>query len=685
MRIHNTLHSLALSAFLALSWSNESFASGNPWFDDFVSYDDSRGSLYTATGDAANLAWQESYMLRSYLNLYEASQDTVWLTKFTSHFDTVMGTAYDSDGDGYDDWTTARYSPNPVLNSGFETADSGDSTLPENWIRIGSNSTTAYRTDADGEYREGWACSTTTWGLKITTAGSTLQRLYQDIPSYLPGHRYQLNFYAKKGGSVDGRVFVYDRTTGATLANLWVNSSSWKSYSLEFVMPVAGHDVEVWVSHESTTTSGDEIFYDIIRVAPFYSYHVIDGMITTPVAEFVSLVNKNSFTLSAFQSKADTYQDFLEDEVIAKWEDPSGFYGNTWVDSSATEGYYEEPMNYDTFSSSTVLSPLPHNQYFTLLTVQNILYEVNSISAYRTKADKGGTFFSNLLTTQGTAYNWNYGTHTGAKVEDASHANVDMEFVMSMYLSGNVFSGNDMEAFTDTQTDYLWNGSYTAPEQNNLVNGTQGTYCLNYLFSRPLWGWISYAQFDPLVWSIGAIQYASAVPASHSEAVTLSEIIAWDPVKLTNQGMEYADSVDATLPARWERLLSTSSTAYRDSSNANRGDYGLTLVADGVKWQKLTQDWSGYEASTIYEVTFDAKVDSSGADGRIWIVNNTTSSTIATYNVYGTSWATYSFTFTSPSSTSDDIDIVLGHRDYTVTGGETHFDNVSIKVQGDAW
>lgn len=662
-------------------------ATNNPWFDDFVAYDNAYGNRFTADTDAAFLGWQESYMLRAYLNLYEASHDTAWLTKFTDHFDTVMGTATDSDGDGYDDWTTARYSPNLIANDGFEVAAAGDATLPANWSRSGSTSSTAYRTNAAGEYVPGNACSTVTWGAKLVTAGTTLQRLYQDITSYIPGHRYELTIRGRNGGAVQGRAFVYDRTTGTTLGNVWITTSSWKSYSVQFTMPAtAGHDIELWLSHAATTGSGDTTFFDLARVAPYFSYHVIDGMIGIPAARFVRLVNQHPTTLAAFQTDADTYQDFLEDHVIAKWEDSSGFYGDTWVDlPGGTEGYYVEPANYDTFSANASFSPLPHNQYMALLEVQNILYDVNGNAAYRAKADRGATFFANLLTFQGTAYFWYYGTHAGSKIEDASHANVDMEFINSLYQSGSVFDGADMEAFTDTQTEYLWNGSITAPEQNNHINGTQGSYCGNYLFSRDLYGWIPYAQFDPLVWYIGAAQYSAVAAGSHSEAAALSEIIKWDPVKLVNQGFELANSADATLPARWERFQSTSSTAYRDSAHAHGGTYGATLVSNGTQWQKLKQPWTDYTASASYTITFDAKVDTSGANGRVWIYNETTSSNVAAWTISSTTWQTYSYTFTAPSTATDDVAIMLGHADYTVTGGEAHFDNVSIKRTGDAW
>lgn len=682
-----------LFVLLSIGWIVPSLrATGNPWYDAFVTYDNSVGGRFVSPtdnylDDVAFLAWNESYIQRGYLNLYEVSQDTAWLTKFVTHFDYSMSKAADVDGDGYDEWTTSRYSTNPVANAAFETADSGDSTLPADWQRSGSTATTALLTAP--ETSGSGACATTTRRAQLVTAGATLQRLFQDLPDGRAGHPYELTFRARNGGSVDARVFIYNRTTNTVLVSVFASSSSWKRYrGSSFAMPADGDDVEVWLSHEATTGSGDSVYFDDIRIAPRFSYHVLDGMIGVPAARFVRLVDENPTGLASFQSKADTYQDFLEDHVVAKWHDSSGFYGDTWTSESGTdEGYYSEPdpSQVDTFASSADFDPLPHNQYLAMLQVQDILHAVNSNSTYRTRADEGARNFETKLSLQGTAYRWNYGEHTGSKIEDNSHGNVDLEFVTELHRDADIFAGVDMERFTDTLTDWLWDQNVSAPQLHNLVNGTKGSYCSDFRFTRDMYGWIPLAQFDPLVWYLGAAQYDAVAPVGHSEGLALSEIIKWDPVKLTNQGFELPDSGDATLPARWERFQSTAATAYRDSSSAQRGDYGLTLVSNGTKWQKLLQPWTDYAGGGSYEVSFHGKTDSAGADGRVWIFNDTTGTTIASYNIYTTAWTAHSFSFVAPANGTDEVSILLGHRDYTVTNGHMHFDNVVIKRTGDAW
>ena len=302
---------------------------------------------------------------------------------------------------------------------------------------------------------------------------------------------------------------------------------------------------------------------------------------------------------------------------------------------------------------------------------------------------RSATHFRNRLTVPAGeyAYWWYYASFAGSKIEDASHVNVDMEFITEMHRTGGVFTDDDMNRFTATLTDNLWNGSTTAPLLTNHVDGSAGSYCNPNQFTLLMYGWVPYAQFDPLAWTIAAKQYEPlATISGHTSALTMSQILLWDPVKLTNQGFELPTSGDATLPARWTRRLSSAATAFRDSANKASGDWGLTLISNGTQWQKLTQPWTNYTGGVSYTVTFDGKVDTSGANGRAWIYNETTATTIASYNFSNTaSWQTHSFTFTSPATATNVIQIQLGHQVYTVNNGRAYFDNVVIRRTGDAW
>ncbi|WP_127584885.1 hypothetical protein [Paenibacillus koleovorans] len=684
-RVFRRCISLTVLVGLLLAGGPAALATGNPWYDKYVTYESTNGSNYYASPDSALLGWSESYLLRSYVHLYELTKDTGWLDKYTTHVNTMLSNVSDSDADGYEGWETAFYSPNTVLNGTFATADASDSTLPGGWTRFQSTSNTAYRSNASGNYMPSTSdCGGDQYGFVLKTNGTSWQKLYRNLDTYEANKKYNLRFNAKtNGSSAKARAYVYDSTTGTTLASVVVDNTSWANYTLDFVTPSAGHTLQIWLSHVDYTVSGGIAYFDNVAVSAYYPYLVHDGMIGTALAEFIRLVDRNSTTLSAYTTEANTYQTFVEDELVPKWES-SAYLGNNWVNVSATQGYYKEPTTVNTFQTPTVLNPLPNNQYLIFAEFLMIMYDVNGNSNYLSKAIKMAEYFKTDLTANGTAYKWGYST-LAAKLEDTSHANIDISVAAELFNHGQVFTGTDMNKFASTMTDVVWNGSTSTPLMHNYVDGTQGTLCQDYLYSLDIPGWLRLAQFDADAWIIGANQYSGLTPLRHLEALTLARIMAWDPVKLVNQGFELKNATDATLPARWTRFQSTSSTAYLDGANARTGKYGLTIVSNGTGWQKVVQPWSRYTASSTYVVTFDGKTDGSAAGGKIWVVNKTTGATITSYAFSNTSWASHSFTFTSPSTASNEVEIYLGHNSYTPVGGKAYFDNVVIKKQGDAW
>lgn len=679
-RIKRMITGSLLSAVLLVDAASMAFASGNEWHDDYVAFESANGGTYYTTDDSALLGWQESYMLQSYLNMYEMTRDTGWLDKFATHADTAVGNADDTDGDGYLGWSTYRYSPNLDANGTFATAVSGDATLPANWTRFQSTSTTAYRSNTSGAYNPG----SDTWGLVLKTNGTSWQKLYQPI-SYKPNTKYRLAFNGKTNGSAaQGRVYVHDRTTNTILASVIFNNTAWQNHTIDFMAPsAAGHNLEVWLAHVDYTTTGVVAYFDDISVNGWFPYIVHDGMMGVALAKFIRLVDRDPAGLAAYATEAGSYRSFIEDEMVPRWES-SSYLGNSWINVSSAVGYYKEPPNVDSFATTTSLNPLPYNQFLAFAEMLSIVHDVNGNAAYLDKAQKMGQYFKNSLSTVGTAYDWDYAGYS-ARTEDTSHANVDLTAVTELFNKGIVYNGADMSKFASTLTTKVWNQSASAPKLHNYVDGTQGTVSSDFLYTKDMSGWMKLAQFDPAVWPIGAEQYRTSPPARFIEALILSEIMKWDPVKLVNQGFELKSTGDATLPARWTRFQSTPSTAYLDSANKASGSYGMTIVSNGTSWQKLYQPWDEYKPSTGYVLTFDAKTDGSAAGGKIWVVDETTGTTIASLNFTNTAWQTQTLSFTSPVNASDAVRIYLGHNSYTTSGGKAYFDNVVIKQSGDAW
>jgi len=502
-----------------------SSVTGNLWYDKFETYEASAGGAYYNSTDAGTLGWAESYMLRSYVTMYEVTKNTAWLDKLVTHADAIIGNATDKGADGYLDWATTSY---------------GD------------------------------------------------------------------------GGS--------------------------------------------------------------------YPYLVFDGLISLPIAQFIRLVNQNSTTLSAYSSKATTYKNFIETEIVPKWVSSSSYVGNCWVQLSTSTGYFKEPATFNSLPDA-VFNPLPYNMMAPYAEMLWTMYDVNGNTGYRDKANQIVQYYKNGLTVNGTGYKWWYCNIASPHIEDTSHGNLDVEMAIESFNRGGTISGTFIQGLSNTLTSNMWNQSTSAPKVKDKVDGTGTTYNQTLLLT----GWVRMTQFNAVAWTIAAEQFRTIAPSSFNHAFTMAQIIAWDPVKVQNQGFEYKFFSDLTLPARWTRLGSPSGSIVRYTSDKYSGEACAAITSttgDGI-WQGLYQDWKQWEPNTTYVVSLNVKT--SGTSGaRIFMYNTTTGTVLGTVNDYASpSWSTQTFTFTTPAA-GPALRIYLENRDLSIAG-TAYFDNVVIKKSGQAF
>ncbi|MCG5454656.1 hypothetical protein PSH03_003818 [Micromonospora sp. PSH03] len=642
-------------------------ASGNGWYDRYVAMDAAFGdSIYTGP-DSATLAWGESYVLNSYLDVYELSRDTRWLDKLVTHVDQIIANADDDDNDGYLGWSTSRYSPDEVLNTGFETAASGDSTMAANWTRWQTTSATARRTTdrASGAY-----------GMQINSDGAAWRRIYQQLGTYEPNTVYDLTFRARTNGSAaGGRAHIIDRTTNTVLCSTAFTNTTWATHSTGCRTPsAAGHDLQLFLGHSDYQISGGSASFDDVTVKGRFPYIVHDGMIGTAIAKFARLVHGQPSLPATYAEQAATYRAFLEDEIVPRWES-SPYIGNTWI---STAGTYTQPPNFDSFSHSPrpANDYLPYNQSLAYGQMLLVLHQVNGDATYLDRARRTGQFFKGRLTLNGDAYTWTYSPQSTA-VEDTSHANIDVGAARELYESGNVFTATDMQRFTNTLTQLMWNGSLTTPRVSKFVNGTGDES-----FSWRLVEWLEYAQWAKNIFPIATQQFQNPNNGA-VEMLMLTRIMKWDRSKVVNQGFELATSFDATQPAQWNRAGSSASTAFRDPANAYEGRYGLTVRSVGGAAQQVNQGWEGWRANATYTLSFVGKV-AGAAGGRVWVLNETTGTILANVPITTTDWTPVAVDFTSPSVATQVVRVYVGNTDPTVTG-TAHLDAVKIRVAGDTW
>lgn len=654
-------------------FSQSILASSNIWYDKYVANENIYGSSYYTSKDSSDLAWGESYLLRSYIELYNQTKDNQWLQKFTLHVDKMISNSNDDDNDGYLGWTTYKYSPIELDNGGFELD-------LNNWTRFQSTTSTAFQNNEPAVYNQSQYGE---HSLTLKTNGSSWQKVYQKMMSYEPNTKYRLRLFGKTNGLVMGEAYVHDRTTNTILGKATIDSTEWGFYNIDFTTPSSGHNLEIWLGHNTYTVSNGITYFDQVEVSAYYPYHVHDAMIGIPIAEFIRLINNTPELQLIYQNKANSYRQFVENELIPKWEH-SQVIGNTW---DSILGTYRESKNY-TAQSGTTNGPgttLPYNMFLAFSQLLIIMYDINGNSSYLEKAKRINEYFKTKLVVDPNhdSYLWKYSDNYNSW-EDTSHGQLDLSAIVEMYRYGLSYSGDDIEKFANTFSNVMVDRTVTPNKVKNFVSGNNTTRG-PFIYTLNLANWTELSQFDKSVWPVAAEQYRSITPNSGFKFLTLAQIMKWDRAKLVNRGFEYTTSFDNTQPAQWVRTNSTAATAYMDTQNKISGNYGATIKSNGTSWQYLTQTWEEWVPSTSYTLTFSGKTDTTGAGGRVIIKNETTGESLVNYTFENTSWQSHSVTFNSPSNSSHVVRVYLGNKSYAILNGKVHFDNIKIKAQSDVW
>ncbi|GAB3865004.1 hypothetical protein GCM10029963_76350 [Micromonospora andamanensis] len=649
---------------------DEARADDDTWYDRYVAMDAAVGDTYYRSADGAQLAWNESYVLDSYVDVYGLSRDRRWLDKAVTHIDGMIADADDADGDGYRGWQTARYSPVEIDNGGMETGAQGDSTLPADWLRFQTTSANAFRTT---DRRAG------AYAARIDSDGQLWRKLYQPVNTYHPNTVYQLRFWSRTNGSAaGGQAYLYDATAKQVLCSTDVTATVWTYHSLDCRTPsVAGHTLQVWIGHRDYRVAGGQAYFDDVALSGRFPYLVHDGMIGSSIARFARLVEQTPELHESYRAKAVSYRTFLESEVVPRWES-SSYIGNTWYALTSTTGTYKQSLKIDAFSHKRNWSILPYNQSLAFSNMLLILHEINGNAAYLDRARLNGQYFKNALTLSGDAYTWPY-SYSSAQPEDVSHANIDVGAARELHRRGIVFTPTDMQRFTNTLTNTLWNGSLTAPKVRKFVDGTGDDS-----FSKYLVEWTAYAQWAKAIAPIVSEQYRHSTVNHGYDMLALARIMKWDRTKLVNQGFELATSFDTTQPAQWTRAGSTATTAFRDSANTHTGQYGLTIRSTGGAPQGVFQSWEGWSPATSYTLTFSGRSSGGAAGGRVVVTNVTTGAVLAALTFTDQDWTGHTLTFQSPDTATQTVRVSIGNADPTVAGA-AHVDDIRIRVTGEPW
>ena len=127
--------------------------------------------------------------------------------------------------------------------------------------------------------------------------------------------------------------------------------------------------------------------------------------------------------------------------------------------------------------------------------------------------------FKKHLRKTGNAYTWYYwdwleaGDPGNSNVEDTSHGQIDIGFVVDACRRGVVFTPGDLKRFGRTLLDQMWNGSLEDPVIGGHVDRKEGD-------AKPVRDWIDLCQWTPDVWDVMFASFCKqGQPVSHIPSI----------------------------------------------------------------------------------------------------------------------------------------------------------------------
>lgn len=393
------------------------------------------------SGDSGVYAWACSPRLRAMLGLYRLTKDFQWLERFVTAVSKMFATL-SPDTDGFLSWRTRSYT------GAYITVRPGEGMSPQSRL----------------EPKDQWIYA------------PRVARRIRDARWRLTLQRRGKNWIAS----------LWDMTTQRVIASLPFVPGR------PFYLPPG-----IRLTVKGKPRHGDTFFVTTHRPKAF-PFVVHDGVILTPICQFLLLVRDDPTLKHRYGEEARNYLRVIQDRIIPKWN-------RYWRDIDNRRGVFVFP---DDPSFRFPGMTLPHNQYLALGRVFLLLYRLTDKMEYRRKAEKMGRFFKSCLRRIGNRYFWHYWDPAGPwddpfqgrikrRPEDTSHATLDIGFVLEAVESGLVFTLKDLKCFSATFLEVMWNGSLKEPVIGGWIDRPapgRGSGALH--------EWVRLAKIEPLILKI---------------------------------------------------------------------------------------------------------------------------------------------------------------------------------------
>ena len=359
------------------------------------------------------LGWGESSFLRNYMLCYCVTHDAYWLDKIVDHFDRMIASLSDPDGNGYLGWQSVVYSVG--ITRAAAVGDVGGLTigppLQRPWIKRGGTTT-------GNEYR-----------IELTSPAELVVR-DETEDKEIARHAYE-------------SPLVIADVPGAKLT-MKGKAKAGAKFAIKTVAPES------------------------------IEYQVHDGMVTYPIAQFIEVVYGDPTLHERYMKKAEAYASLIAEHFFEKWEktwvdlpDGSGLYKFTphetqrFPNTSLPHNQYLAPAR--TWLVLQDVRGLPQREQYRDRVTKMAKYFKKHL---RLKGNAYVWRYWDPLPGE---------THVRSRSsEDIGHGSIDIGFVVEAWRRGIVFTDEDIGRFANTYVDVMWNGDKENPRFGSRVDTNKG-------------------------------------------------------------------------------------------------------------------------------------------------------------------------------------------------------------------
>ena len=367
----------------------------------------------TDSADSGRLGWGEGPILENYAAMWEVTEDAYWLEKIRQHFQRIMASASDPDGDGFLSWQTKRYSCAVAFAERL------------------SNFSDAQISPDNQKNKNGSAAA------KCTS------------------HTYLLEFPAGPE-----RFHILDRDTGSLIADKVPYKNGARITQIEpFAFQISGKP------HQ-----GDRFLIRTIAPEPL-EFTVHQGMIVYPVALFIEAVKTRPQLQGRFGADADLYLAFILKHVFEKneqdWLD-LGDSGGYRFQARITDRLPNRIMPHNQYAALArawlVLKDLDSVPALMARRASQMVRFLHDHLELDGKHDAYRWHY----------YDWvEYGQPGNSSYEDTSHANINVGLAAEAARRGVIFTEQDLRRMANTWLKVMWNQDATKPLMASRVDGSK--------------------------------------------------------------------------------------------------------------------------------------------------------------------------------------------------------------------